>query len=66
MRHLVKHPDDMAAEPLHSEASVYEPRTSLGRKLMVLRKQIERSGEPLLDWEDLDREIAERRGERTS
>jgi hypothetical protein len=66
MRHLAKHPDDMAAEPIHRESAVYEPRTSLGRKLMVLRKQIERSGEPLLDWEDLNLEIAERRGERRS
>lgn len=59
-------PADMAAAPPHSEAPGYEPRTPLGQKLMVLRRQIARSGEPLLDWEDLDREIAERRGERSS
>jgi hypothetical protein len=66
MRNLAKLPDDMAAEPLHSGVSAYEPRTPLGQKLMVLRRQIVRSGAPLLDWEDLDREIAERRGERSA
>ncbi len=39
----------------------YEPKTELGRKLMSLRQEIERSGEPLLDWDDLEREIAEYR-----
>lgn len=34
----------------------------LGKKLRELRAQIVASGEPLLSREDLDREIAERRG----
>ncbi|MGG6267326.1 hypothetical protein ACQ4M3_22595 [Leptolyngbya sp. AN03gr2] len=34
----------------------------LGRKLRELRAQIVASGEPLLSREDLDRELAERRG----
>jgi hypothetical protein len=39
-------------------------KTALGRRLWSLRQQVLRSGAPLLDWEDLEREIAERRGER--
>ena len=66
MRNLAKLPDGMAAAPPPSEAPGYEPRTPLGQKLMILRSQIVRSGEPLLDWADLEREIAERRGERLS
>lgn len=42
----------------------YEARTPLGRKLVRIREQIEQSGVPLLDWDELEREIAERRGER--
>jgi hypothetical protein len=39
------------------------PKTPLGRRLQSLRQQIVRSGVPLLDWEDLDKELADRRGE---
>ncbi len=45
-----------------AEEPEYEAKTELGRKLVLLRKEIERSGVPLLDWDDLEREIAERRG----
>ena len=40
----------------------WQPRTALGRRLWVLRQQIVATGEPLLSWEDLERELAERRG----
>ncbi len=40
----------------------YLARTSLGARLLHLRKQIVASGEPLLSWEALDRELADRRG----
>jgi hypothetical protein len=40
----------------------FQPKTPLGRRLWELRKRIVASGEPLLDWDDLEREIAERRG----
>jgi hypothetical protein len=40
----------------------FKPRTPLGRRLWKLRKRIVASGEPLLDWDDLEREIVERRG----
>ena len=45
------------------EALRYRPRTALGRRLMELRAQIVASGEPLLGWDDIEREVAERRGE---
>ena len=40
------------------------PQTALGRRLWELRQRIIDSGERLLDWEEIDREIASRRGER--
>ena len=45
---------------LHS----YTPKTALGRKLWELRQQIIASGTPLLDWDELEDELAERKGER--
>lgn len=38
-------------------------RTPLGRRLDEIRTRIKASGQPLLSWEDVDRELAERRGE---
>jgi hypothetical protein len=38
-------------------------RTPLGRRLDEIRKRIKASGQPLLSWEDIERELAERRGE---
>jgi hypothetical protein len=39
-----------------------ETRAALVQKMLRAREEIERSGVPLLDWDDLEREIAERRG----
>ncbi len=41
----------------------YQPKTPLGRKLVSIRAKIIASGEPLLNWEEIEREVAERRGE---
>jgi hypothetical protein len=38
------------------------PRTRLGKKLLEIRQTIVASGRPLLDWEDIDSELAEQRG----
>jgi hypothetical protein len=38
------------------------PKTEFGRELLALRARIVASGEPLLDWEGVQREVAERRG----
>ncbi|HEX3556936.1 MAG TPA: hypothetical protein VIA62_27240 [Thermoanaerobaculia bacterium] len=37
-------------------------RAQLDQLLLVARQEYERSGKPWLDWDDLEREIAERRG----
>ena len=42
----------------------FEARTPLGRRLLATRKRIVSSGESLLDWDAVDREVAQRRGER--
>lgn len=39
------------------------PLSPLGEQLLRIREEIVASGEPLLSWEELDREVAERRGE---
>ena len=41
-----------------------EAREAAIQKMLRAREEIVRSGVPLLDWDDLEREIAERRGER--
>lgn len=37
------------------------PRTPLGRRLAEIRERIKASGQPLLTWEDVDRELGDRR-----
>lgn len=41
----------------------YKARTPLGARLMRIREEIVASGEPLLSWEGLERELVERRGD---
>ena len=59
---------DLARPAESTGTRVVEKRStqSLGQplvqKMLRLREEIERSGVPLLDWDDLEREIAERRG----
>ena len=38
-------------------------RTILGKRLLEIRARIISSGEKLLDWNDLEKEIADRRGD---
>jgi hypothetical protein len=45
------------------EIKTFTPRTPLGKLLWNIRKKIISSGEPLLDLDEIDREVAERRGE---
>jgi hypothetical protein len=40
----------------------YVPKTPLGQRLWQIRQEVVESGEPLLDWDDIEREVAERRG----
>jgi hypothetical protein len=39
------------------------PSTELGKELSRIRDRIVASGEPLLSWAEIEREVAERRGE---
>ena len=44
-------------------SEVYKPKTRLGKKLWEIRKRIVASGTPLLGWEEIEKEVAERRDE---
>ncbi len=53
--------DERRAEAL-VDLDAYEPRTPLGKKLIALRRAYIEEGGELLDWEGIQREVAERRG----
>lgn len=40
-----------------------DPQTPLGRQLEQIRAEIVAAKTPLLSWEDLEREVSERRGD---
>ena len=44
-------------------SSAFEPKTLLGRRLWSIRKKIVASGETLLGWDEIEKEVAARRGE---
>jgi hypothetical protein len=44
--------------------SVFIPKTELASRLWEIRKRIIASGEPLLDWDGVEKEVSQRRGER--
>ena len=51
-------------EPFRNPSSAERAaRTRLGEQLLRIREKIVASGEPLLSWEDIEHEVAERRGE---
>jgi hypothetical protein len=39
------------------------PRTAMGRRLYAIRQRIVASGQPLLDWRDIENEVRDRRRE---
>lgn len=50
--------------PINStETMARSARTELGRKLLKLRQRIVASGQPLLDLDELDGKVRDRRGE---
>ena len=51
-------PPDVRVKPDQSEPPAYRPRTPLGERLWAIRQRIIASGEPLLSWEELERELA--------
>ena len=46
----------------HPQVEEFVPKTELGKTLWAIRKKIEASGVPLLDWDELEEEIKSRRG----
>ena len=42
--------------------ATYHPQTSFGKELMEIRKRIVASGERLLDWDEIEKEVARLRG----
>jgi hypothetical protein len=63
MRDLARPAERIGARVVKKELDE-KTRAALLQKMLRAREEIERSGVPLLDWDDLEREIAERRGER--
>jgi hypothetical protein len=57
-----------APEPMHARderaiQTSFVPQTELGRRLWQIRQTILASGQPLLEWEGIERELFERTGE---
>jgi hypothetical protein len=46
----------------NSELCSYAPKTSLGKRLLEIRAKIIISGAHVLDWGEIEKEVAERRG----
>ncbi len=42
------------------KAREFSPRTALGKRLWEIRQKILTGGQPLLDWDDIAREVRER------
>lgn len=53
---------DLIPEPEEIREREYVPQSPLGQRLWQIRQRIVESGEPLLDWDGIEREVAERRG----
>jgi hypothetical protein len=49
------------SEPEKMREREYIPRTPLAQRLWEIRQRIAKSGDPLLDWDDIEREVVERR-----
>ena len=50
-------------QPGGQSPNSFVPRTELGRRLLRIRRKILASGQPLLDWHDIESELLDRRGE---
>ena len=55
---------EKAATDESTQLLSYLPKTSLGVRLLAIREKIVASGEALLDRDEIEKEIAARRGER--
>jgi len=50
---------------LPDSINTFSPKTELAKRLWEIRQQIIASGETLLSWDDLEKEISDRRSERS-
>lgn len=48
---------EMAAAKKRRSETEFAPRTALGKKLWAIRKKIVASGQPLLTWDEIEREV---------
>jgi hypothetical protein len=48
---------------IQETSSSFKPKTPLGRRLWCIRKRIVASDETLLEWNEIEKEVATRRGE---
>jgi hypothetical protein len=55
--------DNKEARRGSQRTNSFVPRTELGRRLLRIRQRILASGQPLLDWDDIESQLRERRGE---
>jgi len=55
---------EKAATDESPQSLSYLPKTSLGERLLAIREKIVASGETLFDRDEIEKEIAARRGER--
>ena len=61
---MTSNSDVLSQQSTSSEIPTYEPKTPLGKKLLELRLKVLAVQPPLTSWEDLEQEIAERKGVR--
>ena len=64
-KYSLRQPADYKAfKLLPKPVSAFTPRTELASRLWEIRKRIVASGEPLLDWDGVQKELSQRRAER--
>ena len=67
MREKIKTPRlrKLVVKPFLKPVAVFTPKTELAKRLWEIRMRSIASGEnePLLDWEGVQKEVADRRGE---
>ena len=57
---VMKSEEEMVEET--SPRISYIPKTALGKKLLLIREKMIAAGESLLDWDEIQNEIDDRRG----
>jgi hypothetical protein len=53
-----------SSRPAREAKECFVPQTQLGRRLWAIRRKILTGGQPLLEWEQIEQDLLQRRGER--